>query len=194
MKKQNMILVLLKSIRMIAQEDSAFADEEDEIARRQQHLLSLHHDLTSLTQQRKVILEHAAEHGDAAAVSEYGCSLWSISRWRRKAKSEAKRWQDSAGSGAAPSTLAVVGRYVLRPEIFDELATTERGSGGEIQLTDAIARRVRHGEVLALRFSGTRYDCGNKDGFLAANIAFARKEGLLPPRRAGDPDDLSFAG
>jgi UTP--glucose-1-phosphate uridylyltransferase len=81
--------------------------------------------------------------------------------------------------GAAPSTLAVVGRYVLRPEIFDELARTERGSGGEIQLTDAIARRIRHGEVLAHRFSGTRYDCGNKDGFLAANIAFARKEGLL---------------
>ena len=94
--------------------------------------------------------------------------------------------------GAAPSTLAVVGRYVLRPEIFDELATTERGSGGEIQLTDAIARRIRHGEVLAKRFTGTRYDCGNKDGFLAANIAFARKEGLLPPRRADDPEDASF--
>ncbi|MBK9243828.1 MAG: UTP--glucose-1-phosphate uridylyltransferase GalU [Burkholderiales bacterium] len=94
--------------------------------------------------------------------------------------------------GAAPSTLAVVGRYVLRPEIFDELATTGRGSGGEIQLTDAIARRIRHGEVLAHRFSGTRYDCGNKEGFLAANIAFARKAGLLPPRRAGDPEDLSF--
>jgi UTP--glucose-1-phosphate uridylyltransferase len=95
---------------------------------------------------------------------------------------------------AAPSTLAVVGRYVLRPEIFDELATTERGSGGEIQLTDAIARRIRHGEVLAHRFTGTRYDCGNKDGFLAANIAFARKEGLLPPRRVGDPDDANFSG
>ena len=95
---------------------------------------------------------------------------------------------------AAPSTLAVVGRYVLRPEIFDELATTERGSGGEIQLTDAIARRIRHGEVLAQRFNGTRYDCGNKDGFLAANIAFARKEGLLPPCRSGDPDDISFPG
>ncbi len=94
---------------------------------------------------------------------------------------------------AAPSTLAVVGRYVLRPEIFDELATTERGSGGEIQLTDAIARRIRHGEVLAHRFSGTRYDCGNKAGFLAANIAFARKQGLLPPRCAGDAEDFSVA-
>jgi UTP--glucose-1-phosphate uridylyltransferase len=80
----------------------------------------------------------------------------------------------------APSTLAVVGRYVLRPEIFDELATTPRGSGGEIQLTDAIARRVARGEVLARRFTGTRFDCGSKEGFLAANIALARKQGLLP--------------
>jgi len=93
----------------------------------------------------------------------------------------------------APSTLAVVGRYVLRPEIFAELATTGRGSGGEIQLTDAIARRIRHGEVLAHRFTGTRYDCGSKDGFLAANIAFARKQGILAPRRADDPESISFA-
>jgi UTP--glucose-1-phosphate uridylyltransferase len=95
--------------------------------------------------------------------------------------------------GDAPSTLAVVGRYVLRPEIFDELLTTERGSGGEIQLTDAIARRIRHGEVMAHRFSGTRFDCGNKQGFLAANIAFARKQGILAPRRADDPESISFA-
>jgi UTP-glucose-1-phosphate uridylyltransferase len=46
--------------------------------------------------------------------------------------------------------------------------------------------------VLAHRFAGTRYDCGNKEGFLAANIAFARKQGLLPPRRAGDPADTCF--
>jgi UTP--glucose-1-phosphate uridylyltransferase len=79
----------------------------------------------------------------------------------------------------APSTLAVVGRYVLRPEIFTELQTTGRGAGGEIQLTDAIARRIRHGEVLAHRFEGTRYDCGSKEGFLHANVALARKVGLL---------------
>jgi UTP--glucose-1-phosphate uridylyltransferase len=79
----------------------------------------------------------------------------------------------------APSTLAVVGRYVLRPEIFHELAHTERGSGGEIQLTDAIARRVARGEVIARRFTGTRYDCGSKAGFLAANVAFGRRQGLL---------------
>src|SRR5882724_924309 len=79
----------------------------------------------------------------------------------------------------APSTLAVVGRYVLRPEIFAELATTERGSGGEIQLTDAIARRVAHGEVFARRFTGKRFDCGSKHGFMAANLAFARKQGII---------------
>ncbi len=78
-----------------------------------------------------------------------------------------------------PSTLAVVGHYVLRPEIFHELATTERGRGGEIQLTDAIARRVARGEVIARRFTGTRYDCGSKQRFLAANIAYGRKGGLI---------------
>ena len=80
---------------------------------------------------------------------------------------------------SAPSTLAVVGRYVLRPEIFAELATTPRGSGGEIQLTDAIARRVPQGEVIVRRFSGTRFDCGSKAGFLSANIALGRRQGLI---------------
>jgi len=80
---------------------------------------------------------------------------------------------------SAPSTLAVVGRYVLRPEIFTELATTPRGSGGEIQLTDAIARRVPQGEVIVRRFTGTRFDCGSKAGFLSANIALGRRQGLI---------------
>jgi len=79
----------------------------------------------------------------------------------------------------APSTLAVVGRYVLRAEVFDELARTERGRGGEIQLTDAIAKRIKAGEVMARRFTGVRYDCGSTAGFLAANIAFGRKRGLI---------------
>jgi len=79
----------------------------------------------------------------------------------------------------APSTLAVVGRYVLRPEIFTELAMTPRGRGGEIQLTDAIERRVARGEVIARRFEGRRYDCGSKAGFLEANVAFGRRQGFL---------------
>ena len=79
----------------------------------------------------------------------------------------------------APSNLAVVGRYVLRPEIFAELERTQRGRGNEIQLTDAIARRVPHGEVIVRRFTGERYDCGSKAGFLAANIALGKKAGLI---------------
>jgi UTP--glucose-1-phosphate uridylyltransferase len=79
----------------------------------------------------------------------------------------------------APSTLAVVGRYILRPEIFDELARTQRGRGNEIQLTDAIARRVPMGEVMVRRFQGQRFDCGSKAGFLGANIALGRKQGLI---------------
>jgi UTP--glucose-1-phosphate uridylyltransferase len=79
----------------------------------------------------------------------------------------------------APSTLAVVGRYVLRAEIFSELARTQRGRGNEIQLTDAIARRVPHGEVIVRRFEGNRFDCGSKAGWLAANMALGRREGLL---------------
>jgi UTP--glucose-1-phosphate uridylyltransferase len=79
----------------------------------------------------------------------------------------------------APSTLAVVGRYVLRPEIFAELARTQRGRGNEIQLTDAIARRVPMGEVIVHRFHGTRFDCGSKAGFLAANMALGRRQGLI---------------
>ena len=83
----------------------------------------------------------------------------------------------------APSTLAVVGRYVLRPEVFAELARTQRGRGNEIQLTDAIARRVPHGEVTVHRFAGTRFDCGSKAGFLAANMALGRRQGLKPYSR-----------
>ena len=73
----------------------------------------------------------------------------------------------------APSNLGVVGRYILTPDIFDILETTPRGSGGEIQLTDAIAEQVRGGTVRAFRFQGTRYDCGSKLGFLQATVELA---------------------
>lgn len=75
----------------------------------------------------------------------------------------------------APSNLAVIGRYILTPAIFDKLATTERGAGGEIQLTDAIADLLKDEQVLAFEFEGIRYDCGSKLGFLIANV----EHGLL---------------
>lgn len=75
----------------------------------------------------------------------------------------------------APSTLAVVGRYILTPRIFALLETTGRGAGGEIQLTDAIAGLLREEPVLGYRFSGRRYDCGSKLGYLEATIEYALK-------------------
>jgi len=73
----------------------------------------------------------------------------------------------------APSNLAVVGRYILTPRIFDLLETTERGAGGEIQLTDAIAALLTEEQVLAYEFAGERYDCGSKLGYLKATVEYA---------------------
>lgn len=73
----------------------------------------------------------------------------------------------------APSTLAVVGRYVLTPRIFHHLTRIGKGSGGEIQLTDGIAALLAEEQVLAYRYQGKRYDCGSKIGYLEATIAFA---------------------
>lgn len=73
----------------------------------------------------------------------------------------------------APSTLAVVGRYVLTPKIFDLLEQVKPGKGGEIQLTDAISALLQHEKVLAYRFAGKRYDCGSKLGYMKANVEFA---------------------
>lgn len=73
----------------------------------------------------------------------------------------------------APSDLAVVGRYLLTPDIFDVLERTQRGAGGEIQLTDAIAELLPRQDITACRFSGIRYDCGNKYGYVTANLDLA---------------------
>lgn len=73
----------------------------------------------------------------------------------------------------APSTLALIGRYVLMPEVFEHLDRHETGAGGEIQLTDAMARMIGRAPFHALRYAGQRYDCGSRLGFLEANIAVA---------------------
>ncbi|WP_119167833.1 UTP--glucose-1-phosphate uridylyltransferase GalU [Algihabitans albus] len=73
----------------------------------------------------------------------------------------------------APSTLSVIGRYVLQPEVFHELDKHTAGAGGEIQLTDAIAATIADVGFHGLRFEGTRFDCGSKEGFLEATLAFA---------------------
>lgn len=73
----------------------------------------------------------------------------------------------------APSNLAVIGRYILQPEIFDYLGTQKQGAGGEIQLTDAIARMIGERPFHGYKFAGERFDCGDKTGFIEATIAFA---------------------
>ena len=77
----------------------------------------------------------------------------------------------------APSTLAVIGRYVLEPEIFERLKKVQKGVGGEIQLTDAIAGQLNLNTTYSHRFDGIRYDCGSKQGFLDATVRFARTAG-----------------
>jgi UTP--glucose-1-phosphate uridylyltransferase len=77
--------------------------------------------------------------------------------------------------GTTPSTLGVVGRYVLTPRIFHHLHTAPPGAGGEIQLTDAIARLLNDEKVLAYEFEGRRYDCGNKLGYLEAMVDYGVK-------------------
>ncbi|MEM1065073.1 MAG: UTP--glucose-1-phosphate uridylyltransferase GalU [Pseudomonadota bacterium] len=85
--------------------------------------------------------------------------------------------------GTAPSNLAVIGRYILTPQIMDNLGKTERGAGGEIQLTDAIALEIAEGrDVHGLCFDGERFDCGSKAGFLQATVAF----GLARPELHDD--------
>jgi UTP--glucose-1-phosphate uridylyltransferase len=74
----------------------------------------------------------------------------------------------------APSTLAVIGRYILTPHVLENLDRKKVGAGGEIQLTDAIAEELAAGRAVhGIRFSGTRFDCGSKSGFLQATVAFA---------------------
>ncbi len=76
-------------------------------------------------------------------------------------------------AGTAPSNLAISGRYILQPGIFDLLAKQERGAGNEIQLTDSMLKLKETEPFFAVRFVGSVYDCGSKIGFLMANVAYA---------------------
>ena len=91
---------------------------------------------------------------------------------RRGASYEVKSIVEKPLPAKAPSTLGVVGRYVLNPRIFHHLQKVKAGAGGEIQLTDGIAALLAEEAVLAYPFAGVRYDCGSKLGYLKANVAF----------------------
>jgi len=84
----------------------------------------------------------------------------------------------------AASTLAVVGRYLLTGAIFDDLARIGKGAGGEIQLTDGIARLMQREPVYSFEFEGKRYDCGSKLGYLQATVEYGLKHPSLGPEFA----------
>jgi UTP--glucose-1-phosphate uridylyltransferase len=81
----------------------------------------------------------------------------------------------------APSDLAIIGRYILTPDIFEEIENTTPGAGGEIQLTDAMRSLLKKRPFYAVRFDGTRHDAGDKLGFLIATVEFALKRPDLGP-------------
>lgn len=86
---------------------------------------------------------------------------------------------------AAPSNLAIVGRYILQPEVMTILGSQEEGAGGEIQLTDALARLIGHHSFHGMTFAGKRYDCGDKSGFVTATLALAlARPDIAPAVRA----------
>jgi len=85
------------------------------------------------------------------------------------------RIQEKPPRGSAPSNLAVVGRYLLPPEIFEILEKVKPGAGGEIQLTDALAVLAQQGRLIGVRFNGERHDAGDRLGYLQANVAYALK-------------------
>ena len=98
---------------------------------------------------------------------------------------EVKGLVEKPAPGTAPSNLSVIGRYILQPEVMRVLEGQEAGAGGEIQLTDAMARMIGGQPFHGLTFAGTRYDCGDKAGFIQANIAVAlERDDLAPAIRA----------
>jgi UTP--glucose-1-phosphate uridylyltransferase len=84
-------------------------------------------------------------------------------------------------AGEAPSNLAITGRYILQPQIFELLEKQAAGTGGEIQLTDAMVALARTQPFYGLKFEGRSFDCGSKIGFLAANVAYGLQRADIAP-------------
>jgi UTP--glucose-1-phosphate uridylyltransferase len=114
-------------------------------------------------------------HGGALGRSSYGCI--DAEPVRTTGRDRVYRIRDLVEKPKATRRLqsAIIGRYVLLPEIFDSLQAINPGSGGEIQLTDALRHLLRARPIYAYRFEGTRYDAGDKLGFLKATVEFALK-------------------
>ena len=118
---------------------------------------------------QEVPLEHVRRYG-IVAVQDDKQKLMKVTRMVEKPAPE-----------AAPSRMGVAGRYILTPGVFDAIRNQERGAGGEIQLTDGIAKLIATEGVHAYRYDGKRYDCGSKEGFLEATVEFGLKHPDIGP-------------
>ena len=111
------------------------------------------------------VVEVPEEHTNRYGIVEPGASKGAVT--------EVKSMIEKPKAGTAPSRLAVVGRYILQPEVLDILSEGKKGAGGEIQLTDAMAQLLGKQPFHAQTFDGVRHDCGEKAGFIIANLALA---------------------
>jgi UTP--glucose-1-phosphate uridylyltransferase len=122
------------------------------------------------------VVEVPEEHTNRYGIVEPGAS--------KRGVTEVKSMVEKPKAGTAPSRLAVVGRYILQPEVLDILSEGKKGAGGEIQLTDAMAQLLGKQPFHAQTFDGVRHDCGDKAGFIQANIALSlEREDLAPSIR-----------
>jgi len=133
--------------------------------------------------------EHGGNHIAVSPVPESETHQYGIVGVEDKSAKVSRITQmvEKPKQGTAPSNLHITGRYILQPEVFDVLATQERGAGGEIQLTDAMLAMQKAGKPYhAVRFDGTIYDTGTKIGFLLANVAYGlQRPDLAPALKAG---------
>ena len=111
------------------------------------------------------VMDVPKEHTDRYGIVDMGAENGSLV--------EVKGLVEKPKPDKAPSTLSVIGRYVLLPEVFDYLEKKEKGAGDEIQLTDSMAKMIGKSPFHGLKFEGHRFDCGDKAGFFEANLAFA---------------------
>ncbi len=133
-----------------------------------QQMVELHNEVkTSVLAVEQIDSDHISSYGVITPIESSG-SVYKVDGVVEKPKLE-----------EAPSNLAAIGRYVLSKQIFSHLTKIKAGYGGEIQLTDAINSIASEQPVHALKFNGTRYDCGSKAGYIAANIAYARQDPTL---------------
>ncbi|MEM8843496.1 MAG: UTP--glucose-1-phosphate uridylyltransferase GalU [Pseudomonadota bacterium] len=121
------------------------------------------HEQSGVIGVQKVPQENVSSYGVISG-DQISDNLWRVSGIVEKPKVE-----------EAPSNIAVVGRYILDASIFDCIEETSEGAGGEIQLTDALAKQIEKRSLYAYEFSGTRYDCGSKMGYLQASVEYGMK-------------------